>query len=174
MQSPKCGVGPSPLLSPARIHGDVLEGTSPPCSVTAPGMLLLIIITFLSLCSHPGTGQSLPKGAGTPSWAASWTGRAGQRCWVPTKNGREVTPWQNLTTGLSRGSHTSLLPLCPRQGGLQIPTAPAEAVAKFSSVFDWPATTDNLELKLSPKNTPDALGEQKARDAGSCVHPPLL
>lgn len=41
MQSPERGVGPAPLLSPARIHGDVLEDTSPPCSVPAPGMLLL-------------------------------------------------------------------------------------------------------------------------------------
>lgn len=67
-----------------------------------------------------------------------------------------MTPWQILTTGLSRGSHTSPLPLCPK-----IPTAPAEVVAKYQEFSTGQgleqqiqlscAPHSNLELKVSPK-----------------------
>lgn len=40
---PQAWIGPTPVLSPAGIRGDVLEATSPPCSVTAPGTGMLLL-----------------------------------------------------------------------------------------------------------------------------------
>lgn len=103
---------------------------------------------------------------------ALWTGRAGLGCWVPTTKGRTVTPQQILRTGLSRGSHTSPLPLCPcpGQGGLSNPHCSSRSCGKMSSIFQWPGTdsewkskhsravlpTGELELKFSPRNIPAA------------------
>lgn len=156
MQKPQAWGGSEPSAVPARIRGDVLEpsllcdspgDTAPEASSHSSACAVTLAVIPPSQRSwHTPCGDTMDR---TGLLGANNEGKSDDN--TPNPHSRAEQRQPHITSA-------------PGREGSQIPTAPAEPVAKCPKFSSWPRTANisphsshrNLELKMSPKNIPAA------------------